>query len=457
MRKITQINKRELAFDGESCTRCGECFIKCPVLQLPRKHAQEEIQRLIEGKKSKFVLDKCNTCLSCNLYCPEEANPYQLILERWNDRYIKRGAPPLYRFVCPTEIPNIWQELNLFLSDHEKKWVFRWVTRIPKPDEKVLLIGNYTHLFPFVIGGSKLLEDFTPISRIDQWEGGAYLYQGGYMDVVQQIAERCKQDFDGWGVSQISHTLDAVEYIFSEVHPKEMGVKYSQNFLNFNDWMLKGIKSQRIRLKRKLNLTVTVHDNCFSKALGGAYWDTPRKILKECGCEISEMEHIKKDSLCCGFGAGASWVKNISMPFDIISESIKKFREAEATGAKVLISYCGGCLYLLWATRELIRSKIDILHIIEVVRLAMGEEINYPEDHINRAWDVISIITYQLILSIFQRKFYINSITYDKEMTTFRPRRHLLLRLIRNMFKMKLMRVLYGKLFKMMLPIMKTR
>ena len=95
------------------------------------------------------MLSKCNTCFSCNLYCPQNANPYQLILERWNDLYKKRGAPPLYKFVCPTEIPNIWQLLNLFLSDLEQKWIFDWMNYSPKPEDTILIIGNYTHLFPW--------------------------------------------------------------------------------------------------------------------------------------------------------------------------------------------------------------------------------------------------------------------------------------------------------------------
>ncbi|MGV9173939.1 MAG: (Fe-S)-binding protein [Promethearchaeia archaeon] len=452
-----ELKKRNPAFKEDSCTLCGICFHKCPVLKLPINDAKAEMKRLIEGKESKYVLSKCNTCLSCNLYCPEEANPYQLILERWNDKYKKRGAPPLYKFVCPTKDPNIWQLLNFFLSKQEKKWIIKWVTDIPQPDDTILLVGNYTHLFPFIIGGSKLLAEFKPLSRIDQWEGGAYLYQGGYMDVVQRIAARCKNDFDKWGVKNVAHTLDAVEYIFSEVHPKEMGVKYTQNFINFNEWLLENIRSGKIEIKKSLNLTVTLHDNCFSKASDGAYWDTPREILKKCGCQLTEMEHIKENSLCCGFGAGASWVRNISMPFDIISEGIKKFEEAEATGADTIVSYCGGCIYLLWATRELIESKINILHLIEIVRLASGEKINYPSDHISRAWDVIAIITYQLLLSVFQKKFYINEITYDEDMSSFLPRNRPVLKLMRFLFEFQVIRKFYSTLFRIMMPLVKTR
>jgi len=202
---------------------------------------------------------------------------------------------------------------------------------------------------------------------------------------------------------------------------------------------------------------VTVHDNCYSKVLGGTYWDVPREILKKCGCEIIEMKHIRKDSLCCGFGAGASWVKNVSIPFDMISEGVKKFNEAEKTGAKSLVSYCSGCVYLLWATRELIGSKIDIYHIIEIVRMAMGESLDYPKVHIKRAWDIITIITYSLLVFIFKKNFYISRITYDREFSTFKPKKYRLLKLLRHLFDISIIRKVYSKLFRLIMPLMKTR
>ena len=450
-------SKRQSAFREDLCNLCGECLHMCPVLRLPLDDAKQEIKNLINGNESKYALSRCNTCFSCNFYCPQNANPYQLILERWNDLYKKRGAPPLYRFVCPTETPNIWQLLNIFLSKQEQMWISDWMNFTPKAEDNLLIIGNYTHLFPFIIGGSKLLDYFKPIDLIDHWEGGAYLYQGGYLDIVQKIAKKCKTDFDRWGVKNIAHTLDAVQYIFSEVHPKEMKVNHNQNFINFNDWMLNSLETGKIPIVNKLNFSVTIHDNCYSKTSGGKYWTPPRKILEICGCEIKEMEHIKEDSLCCGFGAGASWVRNLSIPFDIISEGRKKFQEAEETGANALISYCGGCIYLLWAIRELIGSKIELFHIIEIVRMAMGEKLEYPEIHIKRAWDIIAIITYQLVISLLQKNFFIKQISYDRSKSTFKPKRHFLLRTIRILFRIRLIRIIFRKLFLAQMTILKTR
>ncbi len=448
---------RTPAFKEENCDLCGLCFHLCPVLKLPLLEAKTEIKNLVEGNKSKYVLLKCNTCFSCNLYCPQNANPYQLILERWNSLNKTRGTPPLYRFVCPTEEPNIWQLLNIFLSKQEKQWISEWMNYIPNPNDDVLLVGSYTHLFPFLLGGSKLLNYFKPIDRIDQWEGGAYLYQGGYLDIVRRIAKKCKDEFEGWGVKTIIPFLDTVEYLFTEIHPKEMGITHTPSFKNFNQWILKMLNSGEIEISDPLKLVVTIHDNCYSKALKETYWDPPREILERCGCRIVEMKHSKMDSLCCGFGAGASWVNNMAIPFDIISEGMKKFKEAEESGASALMTYCTGCLYLLWATRELSGSKIDIYHLVEIVRMAMGEKLNYPRDHLKRAWDIIAIITYQLLISTFQRNFFIKKITYDADLGTFKPKKFRLLKLIRFLFEIKLIRKVYAKIFQILMPIVRTR
>lgn len=221
--------------------------------------------------------------------------------------------------------------------------------------------------------------------------------------------------------------------------------------------MLEKLNSGDIKIKENLNLNVTIHDNCFSKSLGGKYWDPPRKILEKCGCIITEMEHIKDNSLCCGFGAGASWVKNIAIIFDIISEGSKKFKEAEKTGASALISYCTGCLYLLWATKELLGSKIDIFHIVEVVRMAIGEKLEYPKAHINRAWDIIAIMTYQLFVSIFQKNFYISHITYNKDKSTYQPKKYSLLRIIRFLVNISIVRKAYAKFFRFLMTLINTR
>lgn len=448
-------------FNEKKCTRCGVCFHKCPELNLQIDIAKQEINALIDGSGSKYVLSKCSTCFSCNIYCPYDCKPYELILENWNTLYNKRGAPPIYRFVCPTMDNNIWQMLFVFMPDEEKNMVLEWMTPIEKRSNKkvseILLIGSYTHLFPFIIGNSKLLDYFIPIDALDNWEVGGYLYQGGYLDVVKKIGEHSKQDFIKWNKNTVVTFLDAVEYMINTIQPKEMGVDFPLHAISFNKWLLENIKNGKITLSNPLNLKVTVHDNCYSKTGKELNWDPPREILDLVGCTITEMEHIRDNSLCCGFGKGASWTRNISIPFDILRSTLKKFKEAEATGAEALISYCTGCLYLLWAAKELFQSKIKVFHLVEIVRMAMGEEIDLTQSqHVIRAWDIIAIITYHLMASIFHRSFKIEKIIFDpnrNEIIPWKKKRFILLKIIRYLLKYRLIQALYKILFKFMMKI----
>ena len=87
----------------------------------------------------------------------------------------------------------------------------------------------------------------------------------------------------------------------------------------------------------------------------------------------------------------------------------------------------------------------------------MGEELNYPYDHKRRAWDIIAIMTYSLFLSIIRKNFFISKITYDKELSTFKPKKYRLLTLIRYTFNLSLIRYVFSKCFLILMKILKTR
>ena len=442
-----------MVFDADSCTRCGECFHKCPELRLPLEIAKDEIERLIHGKESKHVLAHCTTCFSCNLLCPHDCKPYQLILERWNDRYRSRGAPPINRLVCPSLNNNVWHLLTVFLTPKEASWTQRWMSQTPK--DTILLVGNYIHLLPFVVGDSRLLDRFTPVDLLDHWECGAYLYQLGFLDVAKRVAEKCRQDFAGWDIKTVVPLLDAVHWMLTDVHPNEMKVEHGIEVVNFNEWLLEHLQSREIELAKPVALTVTVHDNCYSKAGDGQYWDTPREILKQVGCEITEMRHVRRDSLCCGFGAGASGESSVRTVFDMLDVASRKLREAEETGADALVSYCGGCMYLLWVARELFDHKMDLYHMVEIVRIAMGERLEYPELHVKRAWDIIAIMTYQLVRSLGMKFFWIREVSIADE--GWKQSRFTLLRFMRMLLDVAPVRSIYKRMLRTMLPAMKSK
>lgn len=72
--------------DWSNCTFCGECLVKCPVMQMHEPEARREIERLVRGEGPTRVMSECTLCFKCNNYCPEGLRPYELILQRVTER-----------------------------------------------------------------------------------------------------------------------------------------------------------------------------------------------------------------------------------------------------------------------------------------------------------------------------------------------------------------------------------
>jgi Fe-S oxidoreductase len=67
-------------------------------------------------------------------------------------------------------------------------------------------------------------------------------------------------------------------------------------------------------------------------------YDAPRKALTANGVVVKEMEHSKENALCCG----VSNFMNCNEQTKALR--IARMNEAEATGAKTLITTCSKCL-----------------------------------------------------------------------------------------------------------------
>ncbi len=290
-----------------------------------------------------------------------------------------------------------------------------------RASETVFLPGSFFHLVPEVLSGSRLLEGVTVMDLPGHWECGAYLYQGGYLDVVRRIGEMVREDLDRWGVKTVITGLDSVHVMFTQVHPRENGIRFEQDVLDFHEWILERILDGRLSLERKLGRVVTVHDNCYAKTGGERYFELARRLLDLVGAPVREMRHHHVDALCCGFGRGAGWSQNSRIPFDILEAATRRIREAEETGAEALVTYCAGCFWLLLAAGELIRSRVEVVHLVELVREAMGESVAFPRR--DRAWDILTAMSFQIGLGLGRRNFRIGEVRTELDPLEWRARR----------------------------------
>jgi hypothetical protein len=247
---------------------------------------------------------------------------------------------------------------------------------------------------------------------------------------------------------------DSVYLLLSRLLPEHFGVEFSPRFGSFTFWLLESIRRNEIPFRKRVGLTLAVHDNCYAKAEGARLYDAAREILSSTGARIVEPAHNRDSSLCCGFGRGAADIPKHTIPFAIMKGAARKLKEAEDAGADGLVTYCTGCLYLLWAARELTQSPLAVYHLVEPVTMAM-DAYKYADltRQRERAWDIIALITASFTRSLFQKRFFIGDPAdnrYPPETDVASP----FLVLFRRFLSITLVRQAYGAVFRGLMRIL---
>jgi heterodisulfide reductase subunit D len=110
---------------------------------------------------------------------------------------------------------------------------------------------------------------------------------------------------------------------------------------------------------RKTPLKVTYHDPCHLGRHTEVY-DPPRDLLRSIpGLKLVEMKNSKELARCCGGGAG------VKTAYPEISQkaALRRLKEAEKTGAEILVTSCPFCVQTLTSAAQVSGSKMEVLEL----------------------------------------------------------------------------------------------
>ncbi|RZN66861.1 MAG: (Fe-S)-binding protein [Candidatus Methanolliviera hydrocarbonicum] len=376
-------------FDKDSCTLCGECFNKCPVMHLPLDKAKEEIERLIDGDETEYVLQRCTSCFACNFICPEHCNPTQLILDRWHENYLEEGLPLRALHYIPHNRPNFRTYVLERLPEDEKEILRSWNDL--SPCEEIFYPGCNVITSPYLTK-TKLLDGLEIRGSLDTCCGEMY-YRMGLFEQVEQVAKRLKNYFERLDVKKMIIPCTAGRNMFINVLPK-FGVKFNFEIQHLLPWLWERMEDGRIEIKKTVDITVTIQESCYGKMFGKNYLDLIRKILERIGVKVVEMEHCRECSLCCGIAGGFS-PESAYSPTNLMLATIRSLKEAKRTKADAIVTYCAGCLQELSTVQTLYSTGMPIYHIIELLQMAIGEKPLRRNRERGR----------QLLLGVFRNQF----------------------------------------------------
>ncbi len=399
-------------FRDDLCDQCGLCFQYCPVMELPKELAQEEINILRHGDNAEsLVLQRCVTCNVCDLTCPQEAGPYGLILERYQNYGHNRPLPSMAKFIFPNEPENMWTTTRVLMSEEELSLLQFWEKNLKNPRKEVLLTGFYNNLVPYITRTSLLDELKDAIVGSDIMFGmGEDAYRIGYLDEAERLGRLAIEKFNALGVEKMYCFMIVEASMFTDVLPKKFGLKANFQVDLLDNWLLERLRNKKITVKHPLNMKVTVHDNCCSRYMDGVLQNTTREIVDIIGCEVVEMNYIREKALCCGWAGtlptlfGPTSGNPVYTLLNLMQSLERRLREAEETGAEALVAPCPGCYVFFSLIKVLTNSKIDIYLPLELIQLAAGETPVHKNKE--RAWDVLAAASNLLVKTLFSAKYF---------------------------------------------------
>ena len=204
---------------------------------------------------------------------------------------------------------------------------------------------------------------------------GSVLLRTGFLDdAIEQMNGNLK-DLEG---RTILTSCAGCYKTLKEDYKKYLGVELK--VIHISQLLEQLIKENKISLKGKDNLNVTYHDSCHLGRHAGEY-EAPRNVINSIS-KLVEMENIKEKSRCCGSGGG------VKSAYGDLSDSIANLRikEAEETGADLLVSACPFCKLNLSQNSD----DLEVLDLSEFVlkHLDSANENEIDDDSNHKEGDI---------------------------------------------------------------------
>jgi Fe-S oxidoreductase len=325
-------------FDRGKCNVCGKCLEFCPYVDYDLKRAREEMKELVAGGTPPIV-SLCVTCASCNLVCPTQANPFDLL----NRRQEETGA---------LGVPE--QAMQNFAKLHSLPTVVK-KGKEGKPALNLCIVGDMVR----ELLDNPLFEDLTIIEGADYFCTVGYIHLGR-PTLVKKEAKRFIDNLAALGTEEVVCFHDDC-YMMLTTLAQEYGMKVPFCPVHIFEYLYRELKKRQDQLK-KIHIRVAYQSPCASRYTQGkdVYLD---KIFELLGVERPARKYERMNALCCGAPLMARDKERASV--------VKKWNidDAKYVKADAMVFLCPMCYLNL---RKLCKDEeIEPIFITELCRRAL--------------------------------------------------------------------------------------
>ncbi|MEM5867318.1 MAG: (Fe-S)-binding protein [Candidatus Aenigmatarchaeota archaeon] len=185
---------------------------------------------------------------------------------------------------------------------------------------------------------------------------GSPVLNSGYFKEFEDLVKKNFSVFKEHSVKKIITGCPACYKTFKKEYPKFL--KFDIKIEHVTQTILEGLEKKKLKLRKIGDERVTYHDPCHLGRYSGIY-EEPRKIIEKLGFDLIEMEFSKEKAFCCGGGGG------VRSNYPELAEEMarERIKQAEKTGAKILITTCPLCYFCFKEFSE----KIEVFEISEMI------------------------------------------------------------------------------------------
>ncbi|UCH90224.1 MAG: (Fe-S)-binding protein [Thermoplasmata archaeon] len=385
--------------DYYTCLQCGYCKNVCPVYnqlgwesatprgkvywlkQLSGKSLMDKILRRKIDINDAWVkrIYSCTSCAACEEYCHVNlklADLWEDVKEWMLNDGVKPLAPHkmLYDRISDPSKRNPFQDDDNPERDLLKKrgsWLPEGI-KLSRNPEVVFFAGctSSYRLQMLAQSAATILDNadvkFSILGK-DEWCCGSPLLRTGQTDIIKgEYAEHNVQAIEARGVHTVVTACAGCFNTLKNNYPKIVG-KLPFKVYHISEFLEILHKRNKLKFKKEINKTITFHDPCH---LGrhGKVFDAPRYIIRNIpGVKFVEMDRIRKNSRCCGAGGG------FKIAFNDIAEDIAvdRVKEAQATGAELIVTPCPFCVVNLNAGAKKGNIPLKSMDLLQFVTQAI--------------------------------------------------------------------------------------
>lgn len=323
---------------AENCKQCGDCFVKCQWIDADKSQAIRWMNELRKGDHAE-VIDRCITCYACNEYCPNNANPFDLIAELQE------------KYHTPVAESTVQQM--------EQHYLFKGDLKAVPTAERVMSLCVFSRSDAHLIQGE--LFDLPTIAGKPYFCWVLFSHMSGesiQKKHAQEMVDRLAQT----GAKEVICFHDDCFTMLDKLAP-QYGVEVPFRPIHLSEYLVEFLSTNQSRIN-KLNMEVAYNRPCASRF-------TPEKehfvdeFFELIGVKRVQREFDRDKALCCG---GTKMMLTGENPKP---DQERNFDDAIQAGAKAMVCLCPMCMHSFSTISA--EKQLPLLFISDLARMALGE------------------------------------------------------------------------------------